>query len=81
MLFISTAYRPAEFMSVDAVMLDVLPSGEDVVIDQPDGMGEMDVTLEWNAHKPPESVKLPSRNCIRLWESTMPVLGLSSTPA
>lgn len=84
MLWRATAERPAEVMRVEAVMVLVSPVGEVVVIDHPErprDRGEMEVTEEWKAQRPPEEVNEPSRNCIRLCESTIPVLGLSSTPA
>jgi hypothetical protein len=60
------------------------PSGDVVVISQPErpeSMGVIEVTGEWKAQIPPDSVNEPSRYCIRLCESTIPVVGLSRTPA
>jgi hypothetical protein len=71
-------------IKVSAVMVLVEASGDVVVMDQPErpeSRGVMDVTGEWKAQMPPASSKEPSRYCIKLWLSTIPVLRLSRTPA
>lgn len=87
-----TAKRPAEFMRVEAVIVVVSstllspPCDEEVLVvisqpPRPESMGWICVTGELKAQMPPASSKDPSRYCIRLWESMIPVLELSSTPA